>query len=86
VSFKLSEWLYSKLALNLWVITLPLNMHTLTCAHSKWPTFPQVYMDGELVGGADIMLQMHQSGELIGELEKVGHRSILDKSEKADKS
>lgn len=64
----------------------PLNVHTLTCAHSNWPTFPQVYMDGELVGGADIMLQMHQSGELIGELEKVGHRSILDKSEKADKS
>ena len=30
---------------------------------SNWPTFPQVYMNGELVGGADIMLQMHQSGE-----------------------
>ena len=43
-------------------------------------------MDGELVGGADIMLQMHQSGELVSELEKIGHRSILDKSENADKS
>ena len=30
---------------------------------SNWPTFPQVYMNGELVGGADIMLQMHQSGK-----------------------
>jgi len=30
---------------------------------SNWPTFPQVYMNGQLMGGADIMLQMHQSGE-----------------------
>lgn len=44
---------------------------------SKWPTFPQVYMNGELVGGADIMLQMHQNGELVEELEKVGHKSAL---------
>ena len=61
-------------------------LHTYTHSHSNWPTFPQVYMDGELVGGADIMLQMHQSGELVSELEKIGHRSILDKSENADKS
>jgi monothiol glutaredoxin len=26
--------------------------------------FPQIYMDGEFVGGCDILLQMHQSGEL----------------------
>ena len=32
--------------------------------HRQWPTFPQVYIKGELVGGADIMLQLHQSGEL----------------------
>ncbi len=34
-------------------------------------------MNGELVGGSDIMLQMHQSGELVTELEKIGHRSAL---------
>lgn len=45
--------------------------------YSDWPTFPQVYMNGELVGGADIMLQMHQSGELISEFERIGHRSLL---------
>lgn len=45
--------------------------------YSKWPTFPQVYMNGELVGGADIMLQMHQSGDLIEELKSIGHRSLL---------
>eukprot|EP00197_Chlamydomonas_leiostraca_P011288 CAMPEP_0202864032 /NCGR_PEP_ID=MMETSP1391-20130828/4436_1 /ASSEMBLY_ACC=CAM_ASM_000867 /TAXON_ID=1034604 /ORGANISM="Chlamydomonas leiostraca, Strain SAG 11-49" /LENGTH=130 /DNA_ID=CAMNT_0049543737 /DNA_START=166 /DNA_END=558 /DNA_ORIENTATION=+ len=32
--------------------------------YSQWPTFPQVYINGEFVGGADIMIQMYQSGEL----------------------
>ena len=31
---------------------------------SDWPTFPQVFVKGELVGGADIIAQMHESGEL----------------------
>jgi monothiol glutaredoxin len=31
---------------------------------SNWPTFPQLYVNGDLVGGADIMIEMHQSGEL----------------------
>ena len=34
-------------------------------------------MNGELVGGADILLEIHQSGELISELERIGHRSLL---------
>ena len=46
-------------------------------SHRQWPTFPQVYMSGELVGGADIMLQLHQNGELVGELDKIGHKSAL---------
>ncbi|KAE8218371.1 hypothetical protein CF319_g7741 [Tilletia indica] len=32
--------------------------------YSDWPTIPQVYVGGEFVGGCDIMLNMHQSGEL----------------------
>ena len=32
--------------------------------YSKWPTIPQVYVDGEFVGGADILMSMHKSGEL----------------------
>ncbi|KAG0006826.1 monothiol glutaredoxin grx5 [Modicella reniformis] len=32
--------------------------------YSSWPTFPQVYINNEFVGGCDIMLNMHQSGEL----------------------
>ncbi|KAF9000672.1 monothiol glutaredoxin-5 [Cyathus striatus] len=31
---------------------------------SEWPTIPQVYVNGEFVGGCDILLGMHQSGEL----------------------
>ncbi|HEU4617457.1 MAG TPA: Grx4 family monothiol glutaredoxin [Gammaproteobacteria bacterium] len=33
-------------------------------AYSSWPTFPQLYVNGELVGGCDIALEMYQSGEL----------------------
>lgn len=31
---------------------------------SSWPTFPQLYVKGEFIGGCDIVTQMHQSGEL----------------------
>lgn len=46
-------------------------------AYSNWPTIPQVYIDGQFVGGCDILLQMHQNGELIDELAKVGIKSLL---------
>jgi monothiol glutaredoxin len=32
--------------------------------YSNWPTYPQLYVNGELLGGADIIREMHQSGEL----------------------
>ena len=32
--------------------------------YSNWPTYPQVYVKGELLGGSDIITEMHQSGEL----------------------
>ena len=32
--------------------------------HSNWPTIPQLFINGELVGGADIAIEMHNSGEL----------------------
>ena len=31
---------------------------------SDWPTFPQVFVSGELIGGCDIVIQMHEAGEL----------------------
>jgi monothiol glutaredoxin len=33
-------------------------------ALSDWPTIPQLFVDGELIGGADIVAEMYQSGEL----------------------
>jgi monothiol glutaredoxin len=33
-------------------------------ALSNWPTIPQLFVDGELIGGADIVAEMYQSGEL----------------------
>ena len=32
--------------------------------YSDWPTIPQLYVNGEFVGGSDIMTEMYQSGEL----------------------
>lgn len=32
--------------------------------YSQWPTFPQLFVNGELVGGSDIMMELFQSGEL----------------------
>ena len=31
---------------------------------SNWPTFPQLFVDGDLVGGSDIMVEMDENGEL----------------------
>jgi monothiol glutaredoxin len=31
---------------------------------SEWPTFPQVFVSGELIGGCDIVTEMHEAGEL----------------------
>ncbi len=33
-------------------------------AFSNWPTIPQLYIDGQFVGGSDIMMEMWESGEL----------------------
>jgi monothiol glutaredoxin len=32
--------------------------------YSNWPTIPQVYINGEFVGGSDILIELYQSGEL----------------------
>jgi monothiol glutaredoxin len=40
------------------------EMRTAMKEYSDWPTFPQLYVAGEFVGGADIVRQMHESGDL----------------------
>jgi len=42
---------------------------------SNWPTYPQLYVNGELVGGCDIVLDMHRSGELKKLLTEAGAAS-----------
>ena len=38
--------------------------------YSNWPTFPQLYVGGQLLGGCDIITEMHQSGQLGPTLEQ----------------
>lgn len=40
--------------------------------YSDWPTIPQLYVDGEFVGGCDIVIEMYQSGELSNVLAEKG--------------
>ena len=41
-------------------------------AYSSWPTYPQLYVKGELVGGCDIVVEMYKSGELRTLLQQAG--------------
>ena len=41
-------------------------------AYTNWPTIPQLYVKGEFVGGADIVREMFQAGELQTHLEQAG--------------
>ena len=38
--------------------------------YANWPTIPQLYLDGEFIGGSDILTEMYKSGELKKLLEK----------------
>jgi monothiol glutaredoxin len=37
--------------------------------YSNWPTIPQVYVDGEFIGGSDVMIELYKNGELQEKLE-----------------
>lgn len=40
--------------------------------YSNWPTYPQLYVNGELIGGCDITLELYQSGELAEIVKQAG--------------
>ena len=44
---------------------------------ADWPTFPQVYISGELIGGCDITLELYQKGEL----QKMTQSAVANKSQ-----
>lgn len=41
-------------------------------SYSNWPTIPQVYINGEFIGGCDLTLEMHKNGELSAMLKEAG--------------
>lgn len=53
--------------------------------YANWPTFPQLWVDGELVGGCDIVIEMYQRGEL-QQLIKKRRQSTRPTSRKLNKS
>ena len=51
---------------------------------SNWPTIPQLYVNGEFVGGCDIVCDMDESGELESILKPVAEKQKTEKAEKAE--
>ncbi|KAL2893821.1 Monothiol glutaredoxin-S15 mitochondrial [Bienertia sinuspersici] len=47
-------------------------------AYSHWPTFPQIFIKGEFIGGSDIILNMHQTGELEQKLKDVSGQNTSE--------
>ncbi len=41
--------------------------------HTNWPTIPQLFVKGELIGGADITMELHQNGQLLDILDKASN-------------
>ena len=58
-------------------------MNTGLKEYSDWPTIPQLYVGSEFVGGCDILMSMHQNGELSKMLEE---KNVLVPSEAAEQS
>ena len=52
--------------------------------YSDWPTIPQLYVDGEFIGGCDIVVSMHQNGELAKLLGKKDVLVLTDPAESAE--
>ncbi len=52
--------------------------------YADWPTFPQLWVEGELVGGCDIVVEMFQSGELQELVKAAGERAEAAAGEAGD--
>lgn len=48
--------------------------------YANWPTFPQLWVKGELIGGCDIVMEMHENGELKALIEQASMHANSDKS------
>ncbi|MCH7612658.1 MAG: Grx4 family monothiol glutaredoxin [Candidatus Marinimicrobia bacterium] len=43
--------------------------------YSNWPTIPQLFVNGELIGGADITIELHEKGQLLDILDNTSEKS-----------
>ena len=50
-------------------------------AYAEWPTFPQLWIEGELIGGCDIILDMMQKGELMPLIKEAAARRDMQAAE-----
>tara|TARA_B110000014_G_scaffold259169_1_gene246482 strand:+ start:197 stop:514 length:318 start_codon:yes stop_codon:yes gene_type:complete len=50
------------------------NIRIQLSEHSGWPTIPQLFVQGELIGGADITIELHQKGQLLDILGKANEK------------
>jgi len=48
--------------------------------YADWPTFPQLWVDGELVGGCDIILEMFQQGELQTLIKEASEKANIEEN------
>jgi monothiol glutaredoxin len=46
--------------------------------YANWPTFPQIYINGELIGGCDITLELYESGELKKMMETAANNAHVE--------
>lgn len=53
-------------------------------AYQNWPTFPQIYINGELIGGCDITLELFESGELKKMVESSAEQGKKEGSDSAE--
>ena len=47
-------------------------------SYSNWPTYPQVYVNGELIGGLDIIKELKEAGELLSTLKGEAWYDLID--------
>lgn len=48
--------------------------------YSNWPTIPQLFVKGELIGGADIVVELHNTGKMLSVLEQAVLQSTADQA------
>lgn len=52
--------------------------------YAQWPTFPQLYINGELIGGCDIVTELYENGELAQQIEAAGLKAEQPEFEESD--